>query len=115
MSVKRVAVWVAVGLLLLPAAPAHAFWRVNIGIGFPVYRPYYPVYVAPAPVYVVQPAPVYVQGAPGYVQSAPGYPPPLAQPTYPAPTAQPAPAAQPAPTTGAPTLPPQPIPVVPAR
>jgi hypothetical protein len=99
MSFKRIIFMVALALVAMPVASAQAWWRVGIGIGFPVYRPYYPyrVYVAPAPVYVaptyVQPAPVYVQPAPIYVQPAPA----------------PAPAPAPIPQTN-PGLPPQPVP-----
>jgi hypothetical protein len=53
MSFKRVIFMAALALLAMPLASAQAWWRVGIGIGFPVYRPYpYRVYVAPAPVYV---------------------------------------------------------------
>lgn len=104
MTVRRLAAGAALLFLVLPVAPAQAFWRVGIGIGVPVYRPYYPVYVAPAPVYVVQPAPVY------YTAPAPAYAPP-AQSAYPPPAAQPERVPAPAPAPTAPTLPPQPVPV----
>ena len=58
MNLKHLAALAAVACVVLPVGSAQAWWRVGIGIGVPLYRPYYPVYVAPAPVYVVQPAPV---------------------------------------------------------
>jgi hypothetical protein len=107
MSFKRIILLAALAVLAMPLASAQAWWRVGIGIGFPVYRPYpYRVYVAPAPIYVtpayVQPAPVYVQPAPVYVQ--------------PTPTPAPAPALLPAPRPVPQTnqgLPPQPMPANP--
>jgi hypothetical protein len=91
----------AVALVAMPLASAQAWWRVGIGIGVPIYRPYpYGVYVAPAPVYVV-PAPVVVQPAPIVVQPAPI----VSQPTT---IVVPA---TPLPPSSATNLPPQPIPI----
>jgi hypothetical protein len=108
LSFKRVILLAALASLAMPLASAQAWWRVGIGIGFPVYRPYpYRVYVAPAPVYVaptyVQPAPVYVQPVP--VQSVPVQPAPVY--TQPAPALLPAPRPVPQTNQG---LPPQPVP-----
>jgi hypothetical protein len=88
----------AVGALVLLAFPwgtaraGHGFFSIGIGLGVPVYRPWYgcPYYYAPYPV-VVAPAPVVVQPAP-VVQQVP-----VVQPVYPAPAA---------------TLPATPVPVV---
>jgi hypothetical protein len=75
MSKLRIPALAALALLAMPLASANAGFRINVGVGLPVYYgPYYryryPVYLAPAPVYVV-PAQVYVAPAPVYVQPAP--------------------------------------------
>jgi hypothetical protein len=104
MRFKRVAVLAPLLFLLLPWGTAQAYWRVGVGIGVPVYRPYYrvgvvvapapvyvgpvvpvyaqPVYVQPAPVYVQQPVPVYVQ-QPAAVAPAPGTAAPAPEPVRP--------------------------------
>jgi hypothetical protein len=97
MRLKRGILLAAIAVLAMPLASAQAWWRVGIGIGFPVYRPYpYRVYVGPPPVYV---APAYVQPAPVYVQPAPVYVQPTPVPASPTPAG-----------SQGPTLPPQPLP-----
>jgi hypothetical protein len=69
--------------VMLSAPCAHAGVRISLGIGIPIFAPFYPppppprpVYVVPAPVYVVPAqAPVYVRPAPAQVvvQPAPVY------------------------------------------
>jgi len=100
-----------IAVLLGAVSSAQAWWRVGIGIGIPVYRPYpYRVYVAPAPVFVA-PAPVYV--TPTYVAPPPVYvqPAPAPQSVEPSPAttapAQPERIAPPVPQG----LPPQPVPI----
>jgi hypothetical protein len=92
-------------VLAVPWASAMAGWHVGIGIGIPLYRPYYgyPVVVAPAPVYYVPPpGAVYVQQpAPVYAVPAAPAAPPAYQSAAPQTTAPAASA----------NLPPQPIPV----
>ena len=75
--------------LALSATHAQAGVRISVGIGLPVFGPFYPaprpIYVAPPPVYVVPaPAPVYVRPAPVYVQ-------PYAAPVYVQPSPSPVP------------------------
>jgi hypothetical protein len=99
----------AVTILFATASSVQAWWRVGIGIGIPVYRPYpYRFYVAPAPVYVA-PAPVYA--TPTYVAPPPVYVQPAPQTVQPSPTttapAQPERIAPPIPQG----LPPQPVPI----
>jgi hypothetical protein len=87
----------AVTVAAFTPAQGHAWVRVGIGIGFPIYAgpyygpyPYYYPYYPAYPAYVAAPAPVYVSPAPQPVQ-------------------------QPAPVTSQAPLPSQPVPVVRAQ